>query len=96
VRVQPDRRLVEDVRDVGERRSQVPHHLGALRLTTRQRARRPVEREVPQPDLDERVEGVPQRREQRRDTRLVEPAHPLREVRDLHRAHVGDVPARDP
>ena len=32
VRVQPDRRLVEDVGDVRERRSEVADHLGALRL----------------------------------------------------------------
>ena len=62
VRVQADRRLVEDVGDVGERRAEVADHLGALRLAARQRARRPVEREVAQPDLHERVEGVPQRR----------------------------------
>ena len=56
VRVQADRRLVEDVGDVGERRAEVADHLGALRLAARQRARRPVEREVAQPDLHERVE----------------------------------------
>ena len=58
VRVQADRRLVEDVGDVGERGAEVADHLGALRLAARQRARRPVEREVAQPDLDERVERV--------------------------------------
>ena len=58
VRVQPDRRLVEDVGDVGERRPEVADHLGALRLAARQRARRAVEREVAEPDLDERVERV--------------------------------------
>jgi hypothetical protein len=46
-------------------------------------------------DLDERVERLPQALEQRRDRRLVEPAHPLGEVADLHRAGVGDVDARD-
>ena len=40
VGVQPDGRLVEDVGDVGERRAEVPDHLGALRLAARQRARR--------------------------------------------------------
>ena len=66
VRVQADRRLVEDVGDVGERRAEVADHLGALRLAARQRARRPVEREVAQPDLDEGVERVLQAGEQRR------------------------------
>ena len=62
MRVQADRGLVEDVGDVGERRAEVADHLGALRLAARQRARRPVEREVAQPDLGERVEEVLQRR----------------------------------
>ena len=95
VRVQADRRLVEDVGDVGERRAEVADHLGALRLAARQRARRPVEREVAQPDLGERVEQVLQAREQRRDRRLVEAADPVGQVADLHRADVGDVPALD-
>src|ERR687893_620644 len=50
-------RLVEDVGDVGERGAEVADHLGALGLAARQRARRPLEREVAQPDLHERVEG---------------------------------------
>lgn len=33
VRVQADRRLVEDVGDVGERRAEVPEHLDALRAS---------------------------------------------------------------
>ena len=95
VGVQPDRRLVEDVRDVGERRAEVADHLRALGLAARQRARRPVEAEVAQPDLHERVKGVPQRAEQRRHRRLVELCHPLRQVADLHRADVGDVEPLD-
>jgi hypothetical protein len=38
VRVQPDRRLVEHVRHVSERRAEVTDHPGALRLTAGQRA----------------------------------------------------------
>ena len=57
----PDGGLVEDVGDVGERGAEVADHLDALRLAARQRARRPVEREVAQPDLHERVEGLLQR-----------------------------------
>ena len=78
VRVQPDRRLVEDVGHVGERRAEVADHLGALRLTARERARRPVEAEVAQPDLHERVERLPQLRQQRRDGRLVRARAPTR------------------
>jgi hypothetical protein len=53
VGVQADGGLVEDVGDVGERGTEVADHLDALRLAARQRARRPVEREVAQPDLHE-------------------------------------------
>ena len=84
VRVQADRRLVEDVGDVGERRAEVADHLGALRLSPGQRAGRPVQREVAQPDLRERVEQVLQPGEQRRDRRLVELADPVGQVADLH------------
>ena len=87
--------LVEDVGDVGERGAEVADHLGALRLAARQRARRPVEREVAQPDLHERVEGLSQRRQQRRHRRLVEAADPFGQVADLHRAGVGDVDPLD-
>src|ERR687890_136914 len=72
MRVQPDRRLVEDVGDVGERGPEVADHLGALRLAAGQRARRPVEREVAQPDFGEGVEQVLQPGEQRSHRRLVE------------------------
>ena len=95
VRVQADRRLVEDVGDVGERRPEVADHLGALRLSAGQRARRPVEREVAEPDLRERVEQVLQPGEQRRHRRLVERPDPVGQVADLHRAEVGDVLALD-
>ncbi len=81
VRVQPDRRLVEDVGHVGERGAEVADHLGALRLAARQRARRAVEREVAEPDLDERVERPLQRREQRRDGRLAAGRAPTRRGR---------------
>ena len=71
VGVQTDRRLVEDVGDVGERGAEVADHLGALRLAARQRPGCPIEGEVAQPDLHERVEGLPQC-PQRRHRRLVQ------------------------
>ena len=89
-------RLVEDVGDVGERGAEVADHLHALGLAARQRARRPVQREVAEPDLGERVERVAQRDQQRRHRWLVEAADPSRQIADLHRAGVGDVPAHDP
>lgn len=66
MRVQADGGLVEDVGGVGERGAEVTDHLDALCLAARQRARRPVEREVAEADLHERVEGLLQRGEQRR------------------------------
>ena len=81
VRVQADGRLVEDVGDVGERGAEVADHLGALRLAARQRARRALEAEVAEPDLDERVEGVAQRLQERCDGRLVERRGPTRRGR---------------
>ena len=96
VGVQADRGLVEDVGDVGERGAEVADHLGPLRLTAGQRAGRTVEREVAQADLGERVEQVLEPADQRGDPRLVEVAHPLGEVADLHLAQLGDVLALDP
>ena len=80
VGVQPDRRLVEHVGNVGERRPEVADHLGSLRLTTRQRARRPVERQVAQPDLREQLQRVSQRLHQRRHRHLVQTARPPGQV----------------
>jgi hypothetical protein len=82
--------LVEDVGDVGERGAEVADHLGALRLAARQGARRPVQRQVAQPDLHERVEGVPQRASSGATDGSSRSAHPAGEVADLHRAGVGD------
>ena len=96
VRVQADRRLVEHVRDVGEARSEMTDHLGALRLAAGQRARRALQTEVAQSDLDERVEGVAQGVEQRRHRRLVQIPHPHGKITDLHGAGVGDVDLADP
>ncbi len=95
VGMEPDRGLVEHVRDIGQRRAQMPDHPGALRLTSRQGAGRSLEAQVPQPDLDERVERLPERRQQRRDRWLVQAPHPFRQVADLHRARIGDVDAPD-
>ena len=95
VRVQPDRRLVEDVAHVGERRSEVADHLGALRFTARERPRRPVEAEIAESDLHERVERLPELRQERRNGRLLQLAHPLGQIADLHRAGIGDVDLLD-
>ena len=87
--MQPDRRLVEDVGDVGERRPEVPDHLRALRLAAGQRAGGPVEREVAEADVDERVEQVLQVLQQRRDGRLVQRRAPSRRGRVICIAHAS-------
>jgi hypothetical protein len=55
VRVQPDRRLVEDVGDVGQRRAEVAEHLDALRLPARERSGRAFEAEVAESELHEPI-----------------------------------------
>ena len=94
--VEAGRGLIEDVGDIRERRADVADHLHALRLAAREGSRRPLEREVAEADLDERVEQVPEGAEQWRHRRLVEVADPGREVADLHRARIGDADAPDP
>ncbi len=95
VRVQPNRGLVKDVGHVGERRAEVTDDLDPLRLATRQRARRPVERQVAQPDLHERIQRLAQGRQERRDRRLIETTDPFGQVGDLHRTGVGDAELLD-
>ena len=73
VRVQADRRLVEDVRDVGQARAEVADHLDPLRLAARQRRRLAVEAQVAEADLDEAVERVAQQLERRGDARRLDP-----------------------
>ncbi len=91
MRVQSGGGLVEDVRDIRQRGSQVPHHLDALGLAPGERAGGTVQTEVAQADLDEGVEQVPQIREQRGHARVVDPADEGGEFADLHRRALGDV-----
>ena len=58
----------------------MPDHLGALRLAAREGAARPVEGEIAELDVDERVERLLQRLKERADTRIVDPPHPGGEV----------------
>ena len=50
-RVEPDRRLVEDVQRVDERRPQRGRQVDALRFAAGERRRQAVERQVVQPDV---------------------------------------------
>jgi hypothetical protein len=61
VRVQADRRLVEDIGHVGKRRPELPDHFGSLRLAAGERARLAIEAEVTQADLHEGVQRLRQR-----------------------------------
>ena len=80
VRMKPRGRLVEDVADVGEGGSEVADHLGALRLAARQRARGPVEREVAEADVDERVDRRAQALHERADLGVVDRGEPVGEI----------------
>jgi hypothetical protein len=73
----------------------VADHLHALRLAARQRARRAVEAQVAEPDLDEGVERLLERLDERTDVRVGEIAEPHGEVGDLHRRGIRDVDALD-
>ena len=59
MRMQAHGGFVEDIGHIGEGRSEVTDHLGALRLASRQRPGRPVQAEVAEPDFHERVKGLP-------------------------------------
>jgi hypothetical protein len=85
VGVQADRRLVEDVGDVGQRRAEVADHLGPLRLAARQRARR-AGRATGSPARSRRTSpacAAASRAAARPTARRA--AHPLGDVADLHR-----------
>ncbi len=70
-------------------------HLGALGLSPGQRARGPVQGQVAQPDVGERVEQVLQPGHERGHAGLLEVTHPVGQVADLHLAQLGDVLAVD-
>ena len=55
-RMQADRRLVEHVQRVDERRPERRRQIDALRLAARERRRQPIERQVVEPDVGEEAE----------------------------------------
>src|SRR5690606_27753076 len=57
-RVQPDRRLVEDVEHAGELRADLGGEPDPLALAAGERPRRAVEREVVEPDVEQEVEPL--------------------------------------
>ena len=56
-RVQPDRRLVEDVQHADQARAELGRQADPLRLAAGERVRRAVERQVAQPDVDEEAQA---------------------------------------
>ena len=56
--VQPDRRLVEYVQRVDERRTERRRKIDALRFSARQRGREAIEREVIEPDVAQEPETL--------------------------------------
>ena len=95
VGVEADRRLVEDVGHVGQAGAEVADHLRPLRLAARQRRRLAIQAQVAEADVDDRVERLPQRVDDRRDSRVLDAAQEDGEVADLHRGAFGDVAAVD-
>ena len=90
VRVQADRRFVEDVSDVRERRAQVADEFDPLGLSPGQRPCRSVQRQISESDVDERAHIRAQRIEQRRGVPRLDLVQPVRNVRDLQSADIGD------
>src|SRR5690606_2965846 len=76
--VQADARLVENVEHATETRSDLRCEANSLRLATRQRLRRSVEREVVQPDIQEKPETLAHFLEDRAGDFRVESARVVR------------------
>ena len=95
VRVEADRRLVEDVGHIGQGRAEVADHLRALRLAARQGRRLPVQAQVAEADVDHRVEQVQQGLEDRAEAGVLDAAQEVGQVADLHRGEIGDVATVD-
>ncbi len=90
VRVQPGGGLVEDVGDIGQARVEVPDHLHPLGLAAGERAGLPVQAQVAQADLHQRVQRRPQALQDRLDGGVADLPDELGQVADLHRRAVGD------
>ena len=57
-RVQPDRRLVQDVQDAGESAADLAGQTDALRFAAGKRRRRPAERQVLESDIHQELQSV--------------------------------------
>ena len=55
--VQADARLVQDVQHAGQPRADLGRQSNALRLATRERGRRPTQRQIVEPDVDQKPQS---------------------------------------
>ena len=94
-RVQSDGRLVEDVHHPGQIATEVPDHLDALRLSTRESRRLAVQAQIPKADVHQIPKPLDRPGHHRCCNRTLDPAHHFDELAYLHRGEVGDVVAVD-
>ena len=57
-RMQPDRRLIQHIQRAHQSRSQRSRQLNALRLSPRERGRKPVQREIFQPHIVQKSQAL--------------------------------------
>jgi len=98
--VEPDRRLVEDVQDTDELRSDLRRETEPLRLTARERRRRAVELQVADADVVEERQPLTDllddpRADQLFGLRELERVEELDRPRDGHLRELVDVPVTD-
>ena len=55
--MQADARLVQDVQHACQTRADLRRQTNALRLTTRERGRRPTQRQIVEPDVDQKAQA---------------------------------------
>ena len=85
VRVQTDRRLIEDVERLRQARRQMAHHLDPLRFSTGECCRLTAQTQITKSDLDEMIEPFRQTSHQRSDIRRAKRRNELSEFAHLHR-----------
>src|SRR5699024_1340281 len=77
VRVQTDRRFVEDIRDIGQRRTEMADELDPLGIAAGQGTGRTIEGQVAEADVGEGPHIGAQRPDQRTRRRVLDPGQPV-------------------
>ena len=100
-RVEPDGRLVQDVERTGQGVAERRAELDPLRLAAGEGPHRPRQREVGEPDVDERPDALDEVRHERAAARPLrraerEPPELLEELSERQRAELGQGRASDP